>query len=215
MLIPCLSETMHACRIRLSAAVLQGRDGSGLGGTLSSSAELFAIHSANIWGRNCNMGWLQRYTYSRGGCYLAGLAACLDTLRNCCFRSVMPSPGPQGLLHVPDEAFTQDIHSMLQKFQSVYQNSVIRMYNVYTQYITKFQSVCHNVLVSIYNIHCIYTVYVQFICNIYIVQEQYHDTTRSGTSPTVTNARRRRSSLFIMASKERKQMQIFPVHHCQ
>ena len=35
MLIPRESDTMHVCRIRLSVAVLQGLDGSGLGGTFS------------------------------------------------------------------------------------------------------------------------------------------------------------------------------------
>ncbi len=56
MLILCLSETMHACRIRLSAAVLQGRDGSGLDGTLSSSAWLFAIHSSLFLGKKLQHG---------------------------------------------------------------------------------------------------------------------------------------------------------------
>jgi hypothetical protein len=36
MLIPRESDTMHVFRIRLSVAVLQGLDGSGLGGTFSS-----------------------------------------------------------------------------------------------------------------------------------------------------------------------------------
>ncbi len=58
-------------------AVLQDFDGSSLGGTFSSTAsstaKLFAIHSANFWGRNCNMGWLLRYMYSTGRCCLAGV----------------------------------------------------------------------------------------------------------------------------------------------
>jgi hypothetical protein len=50
------------------------------------------------------MGWLWRYTYSTGGCCLSRLAACPDTLRYCCFRSIMSSSGAESCLWVTKDS---------------------------------------------------------------------------------------------------------------
>ncbi len=46
-------------------------------------------------GKKLQYGWLVQYTYVTGGCCLAWLAACPDTLSNCCFSSIMSSPGAE------------------------------------------------------------------------------------------------------------------------
>ncbi len=120
-----------------------------------------AIHSANFWGRNCNRGWLWQCMYSTGGCCLAGSAACPDTLKCCCFRSIMSRPGAESCpwqnkfasvslcivytkhIHNISKYFSQNKYSIYTTYyawhikilQLVYQNIIVSICIVYTQHI--------------------------------------------------------------------------------
>ncbi len=93
------------------------------------------------------------YSTAWGGCCLARLAACPDTLRYCCFRSIMSSPGAESC-----------------PWRSIYpvyrthKNSISKQFS---SYIKAIYAVYHNILICIYIVYTIfYFVYTLYIHSI-------------------------------------------------
>ncbi len=95
--------------------------------------------------------YMDVYTYVTGGCCLAWLAACPDTLSNCCFSNIMSIPGaescPRPSIYI------------------VYHKVLVIVWKQLRQHFTIFYFVYQNILDCIY---IVYTVYIHCICMVYL-----------------------------------------------